>query len=184
MSIQATQDALPLDLEREKERLARAKDQTIHALAEMRQMILDLRPTALDDLGLVPAIRWYAETHLQSLGMQTSVEVSGIKRRLPSGIETSLFRICQEAINNIAKHSRARVASVRLEIQPTRVQCRVQDDGVGFDMDARLIRRDPYQGLGLMGIRERVSLLGGSLSVESAPNKGTCLLVSIPLEEA
>ncbi|MDP2728769.1 MAG: GAF domain-containing protein, partial [Dehalococcoidia bacterium] len=181
MSIQAAQEALPDGLDREKERLARTKAQAIHALVEMRQMILDLRPTALDDLGLVPAIRWYTEAHLQPLGIRSAVEAVGIKRRLPPEIETSLFRISQEAINNVAKHSKAKEASIRLEIGEEEVRCKVEDDGVGFDVGTYLSHKGTDQGLGLLGVRERVSLLGGSLAIESSPGKGTCVGVIIPI---
>jgi signal transduction histidine kinase len=181
MSTQAAQDALPQGLDREKERLARAKAQAVRVLVEMRQMILDLRPTALDDLGLIPAIRWYAETHLQPLGIHFSIKAVGAKRRLPPQIETSLFRISQEAINNVAKHSRAKKTTIQLEVRGEEARCSVEDDGVGFDVEACLARRDPDQGLGLLGVRERVSLLGGSLTIESGPGKGTKLQVTIPL---
>lgn len=181
MSIQAAQDALPREMDKERERLAKAKAQSIHALTEMRQMILDLRPTALDDLGLVPAIRWYTETHLQPLGIQFSVEMAGIKRRLPPEIETSLFRISQEAINNVAKHSHAKRADILFQIREKDVECVVRDDGIGFDVDARLSHKGPDMGLGLLGLQERVNLLGGSLSIESGPGKGSRLGITIPL---
>ncbi|HLE82155.1 MAG TPA: GAF domain-containing sensor histidine kinase, partial [Dehalococcoidia bacterium] len=182
MSIQAAQDSLPEGLEKEKERLARTKAQAIHALVEMRQMILDLRPTALDDLGLVPAVRWYSETHLQPLGTQACVEMAGIKQRLPAEMEISLFRIFQEAINNIAKHSQARRATIRLDVRQEQVDCTVEDDGIGFDAGRYPAQHGPDTGLGLLGMQERVSLLGGSLTIESTPGKGTRLRVSIPLE--
>ena len=182
MSIQAAQDSLPEGLEKEKERLARTKAQAIHALVEMRQMILDLRPTALDDLGLVPAIRWYSETHLQPLGTQACVEMAGIKQRLPAEMEISLFRIFQEAINNIAKHSQARRATIRLDVRQEQVDCTVEDDGIGFDAGRYPAQHGPDTGLGLLGMQERVSLLGGSLTIESSQGKGTRLRVSIPLE--
>ncbi|MDP2726908.1 MAG: sensor histidine kinase, partial [Dehalococcoidia bacterium] len=181
MSIQAAQDALPEALDKEKERLARAKAQAIHVLVEMRQMILHLRPTALDDLGLIPAIRWYTETHLQPLGIKFSIEAAGARRRLPPEIETSLFRISQEAINNVAKHSHAKKAAIRLEIREEEVEYVLRDDGVGFDAGAYLTNRGSDHGLGLLGLQERVSLLGGSLLIESNPGHGSCLDVTIPL---
>ncbi len=181
MSIQAAQDALPEGLDKEKKRLASTKAQAIHALVEMRQMILDLRPTALDDLGLIPAIRWYSETHLQPLGTQSSIETGGIRRRLPAEMETSLFRIFQEAINNIAKHSHAKKASIRLDVQEKEIKCTVEDDGIGFDESTYQARQGSHQGLGLQGMRERVSLLGGTLTIDSTQGKGTRLRVTIPL---
>lgn len=182
MSIQAAQEALPVGLEKEKERLARAKAQAIHALTEMRKMILDLRPTALDDLGLVPAIRWYSETHLQPSGIQFSVEARGNKGRLPAELETSLFRIFQEAINNVARHSKAKRTRIQLDVLEEEVHCIVEDDGQGFEAGVYMAHQGRSAGLGLLGMRERVALLAGSLSIESSQGRGTRLRVSIPLK--
>lgn len=98
-------------------------------------MILDLRPTLLDDLGLVPAIRWYAETRLEAKGIALNFQASGAQRRLASVIETALFRIAEEAINNIEKHAHAGVATIRLDYQMDRVVMSFQDDDQGLEVE-------------------------------------------------
>jgi two-component system sensor histidine kinase UhpB len=160
-----------------RERLTRAKTQTENALRGLRAIIYDLRPAALDDLGLVPAIRWFAEQHLEPLGVQVSFETPSWKSRLPPPAETVLFRVMQEAINNIARHAHARTVRIALEANGTEIIARVEDDGRGFDvMGLR-------EGWGLAGMRERANLVGGRLQVNSTPGGGTQIEIWIPLKE-
>lgn len=177
---QASQ-ALPDDLAWHKERLDRTQALTVDALKALRRLILDLRPALLDDLGLVPAIRWYAETRLEAKGMALDFQVSGSQRRLPPEIETALFRIAQEAINNIEKHAQAGAATLRLDFQADRVLMSFQDDGQGLEVEQVLVGGGGERRWGLLGMRERAALLGGRLSVTSEPGRGTCVQVEVPL---
>lgn len=181
MSIQAAEDALPAALDREKKQLERAKVRTVQAVKDIRKLILDLRPTALDDLGLVPAIRWYAENTLQGAGTSVRLQVSGEERRLPSQVETSLFRITQEAVNNVAKYSRASECTITLEFGEARVAVTVEDNGDGFDMEEILKSKDQSRGLGLAGMKERATLLGGEFAVYSKSGGGTQIRVEAPV---
>lgn len=112
-----------------------------------------------------------------------NLEVKGVKRRLPVEIETALFRIIQEAINNAARHSGGQHVHIRLEFAQERVIGMVEDDGRGFDVSANRDTRDRTRGLGLAGMRERATLIGGTLTIQSAPGKGTKLVVEVPIED-
>ena len=161
--------------------VAEARALTSHLLTETRRLIFDLRPMVLDDLGLAPAIRWYAETRLQPLGVMTTIEVNGAGTRLPSHIEGALFRIVQEAINNIARHAEASSARIRLVVGPEAVAVHVADDGKGFDVDRTLGAGVPVASVGLRGVSERVALLNGTLDICSEHGKGTEIAVRIPI---
>lgn len=148
-------------------------------LEETRRLILDLRPMALEDLGLVPAIRWYAESHLQERGVATTIELDRPAVRLLPHLEVALFRIAQEAINNIARHADARRATIRLDFSESAVRIAVSDDGRGFDVDRALASAG--SSVGLMGLQERARLLGGNIDIRSEAGRGTRLTVVVPL---
>ncbi len=175
---------LPDEMAWHKEQLGRAHAVTVDALKTLRQLILDLRPAMLDDLGLMPAIRWYAETRLEANGMVVDFQTSGSQRRLTIEMETALFRIAQEAINNIEKHAHAEVAAIRLDFQKDRVFMSFQDDGQGLDVEQVLRGEDTARGWGLLGMRERAALLGGSLRIDSGPALGTRIRVEVPVYRA
>ena len=166
-----------------KPHLERMHDLVTTALAEIHRIILDLRPTMLDHLGLVPALRWYAESRFNGLGIRVSIREVGPARRLPSTIETALFRVVQEAINNIARHSRATRADFVLEFAPAQVQVWIKDNGKGFNPATIFSATDPQRGLGLMGMEERMTAAGGRLQVHSMPGEGTTIQLIMPVLE-
>ena len=170
------------DVDEMKERISSIKPRAVRMLEEVRKLTLDLRPTILDDLGLIPAIRWYAENRLKPLGVKVQLETSGIDRRLPPQMETALFRVVQEAVSNIAKHAEAENVVISLNITSTTAVIEVEDDGKGFDLAALSRQVDKGQGLGLMGMQERVALFSGMMTVETAPGAGTQLRIEVPLE--
>ncbi len=187
-----TLGALTIALDRARDELAGARPRTAEQLAEARTMaarlmeetrrlILDLRPMALDELGLAPAIRWYAETHLDEQGVEASVEVDQPTRRLPKHIEVSVFRIIQEAVNNIVKHAHARHARIRLVFRDWVAKVVVSDDGQGFEPAEMAGRTAPVRSVGLAGMQERVRLLNGHLRIRSNPGRGTTITVEIPI---
>jgi signal transduction histidine kinase len=145
---------------------------------ELRNLSHELRPTVLDNLGLVPALEMLAEKVAKRTGL--AVSVSGDTReRLPSAVETALYRTAQEALNNAVKHAHAKSVRIELQHMPLTVRCSVRDDGIGFANQ----QQASVHGLGLIGIRERLNALGGSLRVVSEPQCGTTLLADIPLGE-
>ena len=149
-------------------------------VAATRRMAADLRPLMLDDLGLVPAIEWLASNFMQRCGVPCTLSVNDeLELELPEPYATAVFRIVQESLNNIAKHAAASQVTVTLDKTQDAVRLRVQDDGCGFFSDGA---RKP-QSLGLMGLRERAQLLGGSVAISSARGKGTTVEVSIPMDQ-
>jgi signal transduction histidine kinase len=158
--------------------LDRTRTLTENSLHDLRKIIRDLRPTALDDLGLIPAIRWYAETHLDPLGIGVRVSVANWNGRLAPPVETVLFRMVQEAINNIARHATARNVVIALQGDDQGCRVRVEDDGQGFDPGAA--RPPDESGWGLVGMRERANLIHGQVRIESAPGAGTRVLIEVP----
>lgn len=164
-------------------RLLHMKELAVRTLDELHQIILDLRPSMLDDLGLVSAIRWYAESRLESQGIKVSFETSGDEQRLPSQMETALFRVVQEAITNIAKHAEADNVVISLEFNHSTISIEVEDDGRGFDIASLSRAADKSGGLGLMGMKERIGLLDGTLTLDSEPSRGTRLSIKVPLPE-
>jgi signal transduction histidine kinase len=168
--------------EASRDRLTEARTLTVRTLEELHRLIFDLRPSVLDDLGLLSAIRWYAERHLGSRGISVRCEFSGIEARLSPELETALFRVSQEAITNIAKHSRAETVLIQVLERDDVIAIEIEDDGEGFDPSSLPPPAARERGLGLLGMRERVELFGGTIEIESAPGRGTRIAVSAPIQ--
>ena len=180
MSLEAAEGAIPTELVAVRRHLDRTRKLTAQTLQETRQLIVELRPTLLDDLGLVPAIRWYARLVLEPHDVETKIAVRGDTRCLPPEIETALFRIAQESLSNVARHAEATRVRIVVRYMPDTVSLEVADDGKGFDAGVVLDPDDPTGSLGLMGIQERVFLAGGTLMIDSHPGTGTTIAVTIP----
>jgi signal transduction histidine kinase len=144
----------------------------------VRNMALLLRPSMLDDLGLIPALKWQARECSKSTLMNVSVDVSTAaelaSEELPDEYKTCIYRVVQEALHNCARHSRAATVRIGVEQERDRLLLNIQDDGQGFD-----VRQT--KGLGLLGIQERVTHLGGTCQVHSQPGHGTKLSVELPV---
>ncbi len=146
----------------------------------LRNLSHEIRPAILDNLGVFAAVRFLADSVSQRSGIP--ITVSGPEgERYPPQVEIGIYRIIQEALTNMMRHAGATRASVSIQSQPDKVTCAVRDDGVGFDLERVLARKD-YPGLGLLSIRERAAAMGGDLRINSAPKQGTELVVVIPLE--
>ena len=146
----------------------------------MRRLSHELRPTILDDLGLVPALDFLAEGVAQRSGIRIRVR-SSVSGRLPVPLENVLYRVVQEALNNVIRHSRARSVNIRLRSSGKTVHCSIIDDGVGFKQ-GKLHPPIARRGLGLLGMVEKLQPLGGGIKIESAPGQGTRLLIAVPRE--
>ena len=151
-------------------------------LQEVRTLSLDLRPSVLDDLGLVSALRWYLGRFSQSAGFELSFTAEPLQRRLPVEIETACFRVAQEALANAARHAKAGRVSVELRQQDRELLLSVNDDGVGFDVRSVLEGTAQGESFGLLGMEERVALAGGTVEIRSEPGKSTSISVRIPLK--
>jgi signal transduction histidine kinase len=147
--------------------------------ADVDFLAWELRPAALDDLGLSVSLKRYVKEWTQHSGITAEFHSAGIEQiRLISEAETNLYRIAQEAFNNIWKHARANHASALLERRENSVVLIVEDNGKGFDVEDKNNRN---KGIGLIGMQERATLIGGTLEIESAPNQGTTIFVRVPI---
>lgn len=153
---------------------------------QMYELILALRPSVLDDLGLGVALRSQAERALNGSGIEFTLDTSGLSGRLPPSIEIALYRIFQEALNNIVKHSGASQVKITLAQQDSVFEGKIVDNGHGFDVEDIDINREPdsSHGLGLLGMQERAAQCGGSMEIFSRKGEGTCIQVRIPLTRA
>jgi len=148
---------------------------------EVSRLISNLHPALLDTLGLVPAARQHAETRLQPLGINVSVETKGTEMRFPHEVEAALFRFIQGAIGNIAQHSKAKNATIVLEYQPDNFSMHIRDDGQGFDVSEITDVEESGRGRGLFSMRERIGFLGGTSGMESKIGKGTTVWAKVPI---
>jgi signal transduction histidine kinase len=164
--------------------LEQAQGMIADATDRMYQLIHGLRPSALDDLGLVAALRAHAEQVLKPAGIAFDLEASTLGERLPPAVETALFRIHQEAMTNVLRHAEAERVQIRLAREGGGVVAEIQDNGVGFDPTGALESGPIRPSYGLLGMRERAILLGGQIEFESSPGEGTLVRVRIPLEES
>lgn len=156
-----------------------------NALGELRNIISDLRPPQLDDLGLAAALRWYIQGYEQRRQISVRFNVEGDDSMLPAEYRTVLFRIAQEALTNTAKHADAENVEITLQITSLEALLDVRDDGRGFDPQLlNKLENERPAGWGLLGMRERAMLLGGHCVIDTAPGTGTHLLITVPLPEA
>ncbi len=160
-------------------RLGEVRDHLDRVEMQLRRLAHELRPRILDDLGLIAAIGFLAEGVARRRNIVLSVDGS-VRGRLPAVVETTLYRVVQEALNNASRHARPGRIDVVLKHCARVLHCSISDDGVGFD-PAALEKRDSERGFGLDGIRNQVELLGGTFHIDSAPGRGARLTITVPL---
>jgi len=160
--------------------IARTQKMVEKALSSIHQFARELRPSALDDLGLIPALHSYLKSFTAQTGVRTHLSVFNEAELLDIARRTVLFRVAQEALNNVAKHARASRVEVSIQKLPDCVCMSIKDNGSSFDA-LQLIQARPRKRLGLLGMRERVEILGGIFSIESAPGQGATILARLPL---
>lgn len=162
------------------ERVANLREIVSASLDEVRRMAWELRPSALDDLGLAAALQRYVSDYRERNGVEVDLIARGLEgERLPPEVETTVYRIVQEALTNVVRHARAQNVSVMIDRREGKLLLVIEDDGIGFS--ATHVAEDPRQRLGLYGMRERAELLGGKFTIESQPGQGTTLFVDLPL---
>lgn len=169
------------DVSAVKDELVDLKGQVRNGLEEVRKIIFNLRPMALDDLGIVPTLRKYVQDFEDKYRIHTQFNLVGKETRIPSGLEIAIFRLVQEALSNINKHAKATFLSVELTLEPDQVQIYVVDNGIGFDVPLTEQRIAKGNNFGLLGMRERVELLEGTMVLESEKDSGTKITMLIPI---
>jgi signal transduction histidine kinase len=150
-------------------------------ISRVRDLSLELRPTMLDDLGLVPALVWLFERYQSQTGIRVSFQHFGLDRRFAPDLETAAYRIVQEALTNVARHAAVETATVNLWADEATLNVQVEDGGTGFDPHQA---RSSNPSTGLAGMRERATLLHGQLTIETAPGAGTQITAELPLRQA
>jgi two-component system, NarL family, sensor histidine kinase DegS len=156
------------------------KAQVRSSLEEMRKVIFNLRPMALDDLGLIPTLRKYVQDYEEKTRIRSIFETRGKEYRLSSAMEAAIYRLVQEALTNAAKHAEPTYVTVILTFQAQIVKLTVEDNGKGFNLEKVDQRTKDHNNFGLIGMRERVELLDGRMEIESAENQGTKIVIHIP----
>lgn len=160
------------DIETTRQRVRELRDLTAQTLEEVRRLSLDLRPAALDDLGLVAALEWYVSEYSRKVGIKTDFQAEDLDGvRLPREAEATVYRVVQEALSNIARHSRATRVWVEIRREAELLRVSVRDNGQGFNLEETL--QSTSRGLGLLGMQERMELIGGTLRLTSHPGEGT-----------
>lgn len=170
-----------LDPEERRKKIADLWDYTSQILDGVHRLTRELRPRDLDELGLVPALRSYIKESAKRFDIGIDLEVTGLRGRLPDNVEVALYRVVQEALTNAAKHSEAGSVRVAIRREDDLVVVAIKDDGRGFDLGE--VKNLKEQGLGLFGMRERMSIVGGELEISSSPGQGTEVVARIPWKE-
>ena len=152
------------------------------SLQDVRKIIFDLRPMSLDDLGLVPALRRYAEQYTKDYGILVEITIMGKERELKSSLVVALFRVIQEFMTNTRKYAKATEIVIKIEYLPKKVNVVVRDNGCGFDVKKVLAEKNG-KAFGIVGMRERIQLLRGKFEIKSTPGRGTEISLSVPTKE-
>ena len=164
-------------------RIAGARELADTALTEVRQLSHVLRPQMLDELGLEPTLRWLARTFHKRTGIAVELTLEGAEQRADADVETLVYRITQEALTNVARHSGASSAQVVVRREPHRIRLRIEDRGRGFSPEALLSSPTEESGFGLRAMRDRVEFVRGHFSIRSAPGQGTVVEAEVPLPD-
>ena len=180
LTLAAAADRIDSDPDAVRRQLVDMKQMNAQVLQEVHNVISDLRPSILDNLGLVPALRGHISAFESRTGIQAQLIVQGKSTRLKPEVETTIFRIVQESLTNVIRHAEAHSVLVQVVFAGDGVEISIHDDGRGFDVERALAGEGGHAAWGLLGIHERASLVGGTAELNSAPDQGTTVRVSIP----
>lgn len=172
---------LKQDSKRAAKELNRAKEQALDCLQDLRHFAYDLRLTDLEKLSLLDELRRYTREFQKRTGISVNLMVSEKKKELPLGIKKNLYRIVQEALTNVRRHAKAGEVDIRLQWADEQLELAVRDNGRGFNVQETLDQAHLEKRFGLLGMQERAYLMGGTMEIESAPDEGTSLVISLPL---
>jgi len=163
-----------------KKKAALIKEKTRDTVADLRRISIDLRPGILDDMGLIAALKWLASRTNKEKHIRTQISINGLKPELNPALEVNVFRVVQEAVQNIERHARATEAFITLDADASSLNILIRDNGKGFNVPRNLANLVSEGKLGLIGMRERVKTLGGNFEIQSRPNQGTSISIKIP----
>ncbi len=183
LQTEAIEQLIDSDTEAAINQLNLTRDLITDTTDRMYELILALRPSTLDDLGLIAALQSHAERFLNGSGIIFELNAAGLTSRLEPEMETALYRIYQEALNNVRRHSGAKKVSITMTMQDGFLKSEIQDDGRGFDLRRLDSNEDSPHGLGLLGIKERVSQWGGNVDIITKPGSGTLIRLRFPIAE-
>jgi len=172
---------LPEGADESKDILQRAEQFSVQLLERIHRLIYQLRPSVLDDFGLIAAIQWLSQNTLEISGITVDMKSINEEPDLSSELRTIIFRLFQEVFSNIVKHSKATKATVRISFNKNNIRIRINDNGVGFKVSETLNTSDRPRGLGLIGMQERIDYLGGDFIIKSKLGEGTSKVITIPL---
>lgn len=178
LRLRGTSAILDRDPERAEVHIRELETLVARSLDELQRLIANLRPSHLDDLGLLAALRWYGEGVERTSHLKVVVDQEGVAREIPPEVKIALFRVAQEALGNVVKHAGASEVRIIQRFDPHSITIQIEDNGRGFDLD-RIAGVDRHRW-GLLGMEERASLLGGKFLIDTKPGQGTCILVTIP----
>ena len=182
--LEAAISKLPPHSEEVKALLRKAQDFSEQIHDELHRIIYELRPSILDDFGLVAALTWLTKNTLEPAGMQVTFKVSRQEKNLSPDLRIALFRVVQESINNILKHANAKNVTIILSFNRNAIKIGIKDDGAGFDLAEVMKGKNGVHGMGIAGMKERVELFQGIFDINSKPGEGTEIKIEIPLEQA
>ncbi len=168
--------------EEKKREVAELRAYTSQVLDGVRRLALELRPSDLDVLGLVPALRSYLNEYANKFNINVDFQVTNLRGRLPANAEIALYRVAQEALTNVAKHSGATLAWLSIRREHDSIVVSIKDNGQGFNLDKTMKTNE--RGLGLFGMKERMSIVGGGLEINTTPGQGTEVVAKFPLKES
>jgi len=180
LRVELCEKLIERDLQKTKNELSELKQIVKDSLQDVRRIIFDLRPMALDDLGFIPALHRFLDCFQEKHDIQVSLMNIGNFKKMSTSLQIALFRLVQECLNNVQKHAHVNCASVKIEFVEQKVNVLVEDKGTGFFWEK--IKKEKKESFGLLGMEERVKLLGGRFQVISALGKGTKILITIPLQ--
>ena len=180
ISLERLENQIPVEYADLHRKLAETRHLAQAALSNLRKIVYGLRPSILDDLGLLPAIRWYARTNLEEAGIMVEINGDGDFDSLPIQVNSTLFRIAQEAINNVVRHSKATSTEISLTNNGASVILEVKDDGQGFNPSTIREQALQSQHFGILGMQERAELIGGSIALKSKLHGGTQVQIEVP----
>ena len=182
LKVEICEKLLSIDINRAKAELKNLKQLVRDNLKDVRKIIYDLRPMSLDDLGLIPTVERYVSVFSEETSIQSDVKIFNASSNIDSIVEIAAFRIIQEALSNIRKHSKAKNALIKIECNRKMLYIVINDDGIGFDIKEIYKNTDSLSGgFGVIGMKERAELLGGNLQITSVIGKGTKVILTIPI---